>query len=321
MRALLLALLLLACPLTAQATGQITTHYVGAGYGWVFIFQLDHGAAPAAANLTLNLTTASTSGMRARVVDADAKATQGTHTEATATLAGAGSLVLSFLTDVRPGSHPIVVVVQPLTAGQTVFSGALQSDIGSLTGAATQYVNGIQEGLFIPQRLYAAFNRVIDTQSTFSTTLELDFGASARPATFNFEGSGSGLTEIRIYDVTDGNTLLQTLVAPPSGNLATMALVTTTAHSGLMNLRVEVQGNGSAGSVFWAVWLTDGIEVTGATGDGVPTLGTGSKGGGGGGGCVAGSAGVAPCCAIVVGLLLIARHARRRRIGHTTAAL
>ena len=101
--------------------------------------------------------------------------------------------------------------------------------------------------------------------------------------TFNFEGIGSALNEIRIYDVTGGDTLIETLVAAPTGNMSTSSLVTTASYSGDVEFRIEVEGDGSAGDVFWAVWIPSTVSVVSASGDGIPSSGGGGSSDGGGG--------------------------------------
>lgn len=293
MRTLLL-LALFALPLCAQGVVTYPAHTASPDYCWVFELHLDHGAAPVAANLTVSLTTNSVHGLRARLVDVHGHATQAPQTEAMGTRSGWGSLVFNFQTALRAGSHPLLLIFQPLTpGGPSDAAGAVSSDTGTLTGGGKQYARAIEHnGLFMPMGYYVSFRNVFTTQAVYSTTVELDFGATPRPLTFNFEGSGTGLDEIRVYDVTGGNVLLKTLTAAPSGALATSSLTTTPSYSGTVQLRVEVQGDGSMGDVFWALWLKDGVLVTGATGDGVPSVGNPVAKSSNGGGCVAGQAAI-----------------------------
>lgn len=312
MRTLLL-LTLFALPLCAQGVVTYPAHTASPDYCWVFELHLDHGAAPVAANLTVSLTTNSVHGLRARLVDVHGHATQAPQTEAMGTRSGWGSVVFNFQTASRAGSHPLLLIIQPLTpGGPSDAAGTVSSDTGTLTGGGKQYARAIEHnGLFMPMGYYVSFRNVFTTQAVYSTTIELDFGATPRPLTFNFEGSGTGLDEIRVYDVTGGNALLKTLTAAPSGALSTSSLTTTPSYSGTVQLRVEVQGDGSMGDVFWALWLKDGVLVTGATGDGVPTYGNpGSKSDGGGGGCVSGEGRIA--APILAAALLLFRRRRRQ---------
>jgi len=312
MRLLLILVALFALPVCAQGVVTYPAHTAAPDYCWVFELHLDHGATPVAANITVSLTTNSTNGLRARLVDVHGHANQLPQAEAMGTRSGWGSLVFNFQTAVRTGNHPLLLIFQPLTpGGPSDCAGTVSSDTGTLTGGGKQHARSIEyNGLFMPMGYYVSFRDVFTTQAVYSTTVELDFGATPRALTFNFEGSGSGLDEIRVYDVTGGNVLLNTLNAAPSGALATSSLTTTPSYSGTVQLRVEVQGDGSMGDVFWALWLQDGVVVTGATGDGVPSVGNpgGSKGGGGGGGCTSGESRIiAPLLAAAVLLL------RRRR--------
>lgn len=311
MRTLLL-LALFALPLCAQGVVTYPAHTASPDYCWVFELHLDHGATPVAANLTVSLTTNSVHGLRARLVDVHGHANQLPQTEAMGTRSGWGALVFNFQTASRAGSHPLLLIVQPLTSGgNSDCAGSVSSDIGALTGGGKQYARALEHsGLFMPMGFYVSFRGVFTTQGNYSTTVELDFGPTPRPLTLNFEGSGTGLDEIRVYDVTGGNVLLNTLTAGPTGAMSTSALTTTPSYSGTVSLRVEVQGDGTMGDVFWALWLKDGVLVTGATGDGVPTYGNpGGKSDGGGGGCSAGEGRIAAPM-LAAGLLLLWRRRR-----------
>lgn len=312
MRALIL-LALFALPLAAQGVVTYPSHNASPGYCWVFELHVDHGTSPAAATLTVSLNTNSSHGLRARLVDVHAHANQISPAEAMGTRSGWGSVVFQFITPSRAGSHPLLLIVQPLTpGGPSDCAGTVSSDIGTATGGGKQYARAIEyDGLTMPMGYYATFRGVFATQADYSTTVQLDFGPTPRALTFNFEGSGTGLDEIRVYDVTGGNVLLNTLTAGPTGAMATSSLTTTPSYSGTVQLRVEVQGDGSMGDVFWALWLKDGVLATGATGDGVPTVGNpgGKSGGGGGGGCAAGPG---PFAAPLLAVCLPALRRRRK---------
>ena len=283
----LLCLLALPAGLAAQGSHTINSTIISSGQARLYRYFVDHGATAQSLDLTITLTAALTAGLKLTLFDIDEKSVMGSQDEATASQPTPNfptNLVLT--SPSRSGVHPYLLIVQTLTAGTSDYSGTVGVTAGSITYGGTTTGNRVVSGLFTPFGLYAAFNADIVTQSNFTTRLEVDYGATPQAVTFAFQGIGSALTEIRIYDETGADIQLGTLVAAPSGNLDTSAFVTTGSYSGIVKFRIEVEGTGSAGQAFWATWLPGTVTVVGASGDGVSTP-TGSSGDGGG--CAAGN--------------------------------
>lgn len=285
MKYLLLFPLLFAAALSAQSTDVLSSRSVSHFAGWVFYYNVDHGSTAQAVTIDADFDTQSASGLRVRILDVDNKSVNGFNDEANDLQNGPGMCNAQLVTQVRSGVHPVIIIVQTATTGTTVFDGQIACDVGSMAAGGAMQSFRVQDGLFMPFGLYAAFNGVFSTTANYTTNIVVDFGAASQSITFNFEGIGSALNEIRIYDVTGGDNLIETLVAAPTGNMSTSSLVTTASHSGEVEFRIEVEGDGTAGDVFWAVWIPSTVEVVSASGDGVPSSG-GGGGGGGGGGCV-----------------------------------
>ena len=285
MKPLLLLLAILTFASAACAQGQVTlpTYSIGGGAAWVFRYQLDHGGTPQAVQIDVSINCQSNSGVTVRVLDIDDKYNAGAHDEAGGSHAGTGICNVSLLTDTRTGVHPFLVIVQTFQPGDSVFDGHVDIDAGGITPNGLTQSMRVQDGLFMPFGQYAVFNADFTTQANFTTYVTIDFGSAPQALTMRLEGLGSGVNEVRLYDVTGGDTLIKTLYATMSGNLSTWDWVTTASYSGEVQFRIEVEGDGSAGDIFWAMWLPETVSATGGSGDGVPVAPKSQKGGGGGG--------------------------------------
>ncbi|MCB9933029.1 MAG: hypothetical protein H6841_06365 [Planctomycetes bacterium] len=288
MKPLALALLLcvLCAPLFAQDFSPIGNTNVAGNAAWIAHYTVDHGASPQAVTIDVSVTTASNSGLRVRILDTDDKSVAGSNDEASGLQLGPGTADAQLVTAARSGVHDLLVIVQPAQPGGSLFNGSVQTSAGGLTLVTNNQTFAASSGLFIPFGLYAAFNGELSTTASFTTNVVVDFGAAPQAMTFVFEGIGTGMNELRIYDVSGGNVLLKTLSATVNGNLASADFVTTPVYAGQVEFRVEVEGDGSAGDIFWAMWTPNTVSVVGGSGDGVSAPSSGG-GGGGGGGCAA----------------------------------
>lgn len=315
MKPLLLSLVLacLASAATAQGSITIPTYSIGGGAAWVFRYQLDHGSTSQSIHFDVTVMSQSSSGVTVRVLDVDEKYAAGANAEAAGSRAGTGACNVSLTTSARTGVHPVLVIVQTFTSGDTVFSGSIDIDAGGIApGGITQSFR-VQDGLFMPFGLYAAFNADFTTTANFTTNFTVDFGSTPQGVTVRFEGIGTAVSEVRLYDVTGGNTLIKTLNAPMSGNMSTWDWVTTQSYSGEVEFRVEVQGTGNAGDIFWAVWLPDTVTATGGYGDGVPVAPKSQKNSGGGCAATGSSSAAVLLLLLATGVCAIAKSERRRR--------
>jgi hypothetical protein len=293
MRPFILLLLLLTAPLAAQHTCVIPLHTVGDNASWVFQYDLDHGSTPQMITIDAAATTTSPYGLRMRILDLDEKLTAGSQAEALDTQSGSGTANAQLVTNYRTDVHRILVIVQGVQGGTSAFTGRVDINLGGLAIVNTNQSFKVADGLFIPFGLYASFSGVFATTATYTTSFVVDFGPTPQPLTFRFEGVGTGMLEARLYDVTAGDVLVSTLTATSSGNLDTSDFVTTPSYSGLVEFRAEIQGDGSAGSIFWAAWMPETVSVVSGSGDGVGSSFTGNSkgGGGGGGGCATATGG------------------------------
>lgn len=288
MKSFALPLLLALCclPLAAQDYSGIGYTNVAGNAAWIAHYTVDHGASPLAITINVSVTTASSSGLRVRILDTDDKAVAGSNDEAAGLRLGPGTADAQLVTAARTGVHNLLVIVQPAQPGGSLFNGYVQTSAGGLDLVTNNQTFAASSGLFIPFGLYAAFNGELTTTANYTTNVVVDFGATPQAMTFVFEGDGTAMNELRIYDVTGGNVLLKTLSATVNGNLASADFVTTPAYSGQVEFRVEVEGDGSAGAIFWAMWTPNTVSVVGGSGDGVSAPSS-SGGDGGGGGCAA----------------------------------
>jgi hypothetical protein len=312
---LLLAFCIFASAAAAQGQVILPSYSIGSGAAWVFRYQLDHGSSAQAIQIDASINCQSSPGVTVRILDIDDKYNAGAHDEAGGSHAGSGVCNVSLLTDVRSGVHPFLVIVQTFQPGDSVFNGHIDIDAGGITPNGLMQSMRVHDGLFIPFGHYAAFNEDFTTQANFTTNVTVDYGSTAQAMTLRFEGIGSGVNEVRLYDVTAGDVLVKTLYAPMTGNMTTWEWVTTASHSGEVQFRIEVEGNGSAGSIFWAMWLPETVSATGGSGDGVPVPPKNQKNHNSGGGCVAGAEGKLAALALlgVLAMLASLRVLRSRR--------
>jgi len=307
----LLTLLALCCmPLTAQDFSNIGNTNVAGNAAWIARYTVDHGTSPQAITIDVSVTTASSSGLRVRILDTDDKAVAGSNDEAAGLRLGPGTADAQLVTAARTGVHNLLVIVQPAQPGGSLFNGYVQTSAGGLDLVTNNQTFAASSGLFIPFGLYAAFNGELTTTANYTTNVVVDFGATPQAMTFVFEGDGTAMNELRIYDVTGGNVLLKTLSATVNGNLASADFVTTPAYSGQAEFRVEVEGDGSAGSIFWAMWTPGSGSVVGGSGDGVSPPPTGG-GNSGGGGCAAEHGRSFAVFALLLAILCLRRVTRR----------
>jgi hypothetical protein len=298
----------------AQTTSYITQKYVNSGAAQLQLYDIDHGSTAQAINLTINLTTNSNSGMRVTVIDIDEKSVMGVGAQSEGVKSGQGTLNMTHSLPSRTGVHPVLVIIQTHMPGTSDLNGQLDVSAGTILLANTNQSFRVQDGLFIPFGLYSAFNGEMTTQSSFSTNVTYDFGSTAHATTFVFRGEGSALNEIRLYDVTGGDVLLETLqAAPTTNNMDAAVFVTTPSYSGEVEFRIEVDGTGAQGRVFWATWIASDVTVVGGSGDGVPVPSSGNSGGDSGGGGCAASQGNAPWLLALLALMGAAGLRLRKR--------
>jgi hypothetical protein len=209
--------------------------------------EVDHGTTPTAVTVDVDMTTYSSTGLVATIFDMTQRSGGLTPDSATDTSPLAGVAQPSLALPARTGKHYLVLSLSSFQIGVTDYIGNVTVSAGSIGLASIELSSAKYSGLKKPFNMYATFSSEILTQSNFSTTMSLDFGTTAQAITFKFDGAG--------------------------------------AYSGSVQLRIEVEGTGTAGDVYWATWFPTSVSITGAFGDGVASSSSG--GGGGGGGCIA----------------------------------
>lgn len=289
---ILLSILLLAPLLRGQDTEGVPQRTVKHGDIHVLVFEVDQGVSPAAVMCSVSVQCQSPAGLRVQLIDMDEKASLTMGGEAENSTGGNGTVNINIQMPARTGEHPLLVFLQPVTAGDSSCVGSVSTDAGTLRLGRVAIIKASQQGLKAPLEMFATFRKDFDTPADFSSNIDIDFGPQTHPMTFSVEGQGSGLSEIRVYDVTGGDVLLGTIPATVSGTMSTASAFTTPAYAGEVTLRIEVVGDGFQGSVFWALWLPSDHPVTGLSGSGV-TGGGGGPSKSGGGGCAAGPGGAA----------------------------
>lgn len=310
MRTFLFCLLMPILPaLAAQDTAGVPQRTVKQGDVHILVFQVDQGSTPTAVMCSVSVQCQSPSGLKVRLLDIDEKASLTMGGENEASVGTNGTVNLNLQMPARTSEHPLLVFLQPVTPGDTRCLGNVSTDAGTVRLARTAIVKAGQEGLRAPLEMFATFRQQFETPADFKSSVDIDFGAQAHAMTFSLEGQGSGLSEIRVYDVTGGDVLLGTIPATVSGTMSTASAFTTPAYAGEVRLRIEVVGDGFQGSVFWALWLPSDHPVTGLSGSGVTGKG-GATSKAGGGGCTAGPGGLS-----ALPLLLMLASRRRRGVG------
>ena len=167
MKYFLLLPLLLAATLSAQSTDVLSARSVAHFSGWVFYYNVDHGSAAQPVTINADFNTTSASGLRVRILDVDNKAVNGVNDEANSLQNGPGPCNAQLVTESRSGVHPVIIIVQTASAGTTVFEGQIGCNVGSMAAGGAMQSFRVQDGLFVPFGLYAAFNGVFTTTASY----------------------------------------------------------------------------------------------------------------------------------------------------------
>jgi hypothetical protein len=254
-------LLLLAAPLAAQDTSSLSGS-VPNGRRLTYLYQIDFGATSTTWTLACGLTTNSNNGLLVRLIDLDGLAsssqTNPDSIDETA-ITGFGTANVS-LNGTYSGMREFAVEIETAQGtSASDYNGNLTSNAGTISLLRQDQLILSATGLRTTVQRFAFWDGTAPPGSVKPASVELDFGSGTKTLFIRFDGIGSNLERIELFDVTNGNgTSLATFTTPSTGDVTVVSLT----HSGIVFLRVNIKAVPSqTGSGSWAISAPSGIKV------------------------------------------------------------
>lgn len=257
----LVLLLLLAAPLAAQDTESLNGSVPG-DRRLTLLYEIDFGAGSTSWTLACGLTTNAASGLIVRLIDLDGLASSAVPNPtsideavvlgpgtANAALSGNYSGVREFAVEIE--------TAQGTTASD--YAGSLTSNAGLIEFVMQDQIILGASGLKTAVRRFAFWDGTVPAGSIVPVGLELDFGGSSQTVFLRFEGVGTGIERIELFDTTGGSAMsLATFTNPTGGDVTAVPLT----HSGKVYIRVNSKAfAGQNGSASWGISAPSGISV------------------------------------------------------------
>lgn len=269
---ILIAAVLFSAPLAAQDSFGLSGS-VPADRRLTFLYSIDFGPNSTSWTLACNLQTNAASGLVVRLIDVDgfaASAQAQPDSINVATVSGQGTANAS-LNGTYSGVREFAVEIETEN-GSTAsdYSGNLVSNAGTISFIREDQLLHSAAGFKATVQRFAFWDGSVPAGSTLPVSMELDFGPVQRTVFLRFEGAGSNLERIELFNTTGGTaTPMATFTNPGSGNVAAVPLT----RSGTVFLRVNTRAvQAQSGSGSWAVSVPSGIDLR--------RVGTNDNGGG-----------------------------------------
>ncbi len=257
----LVLLLILAAPLAAQDTESLSGSVPG-DRRLTLLYEIDFGPGSTSWTLACGLTTNAVGGLIVRLIDLDGLASSAVPNPTSvdeAVVLGAGTANAA-LSGNYSGVREFAVEIETAQgSAASDYSGSLTSNAGQIEFVMQDQIILGAGGLKTAVKRFAFWDGTVPAGSIVPVGLELDFGPSPRTVFLRFEGVGTNMERIELFDTTGGSALsLATFTNPTGGDVTAVPLT----HSGKVYIRVNCKAfAGQNGSAAWAINAPSGISV------------------------------------------------------------